>query len=307
MAAVPPFQQTVSGLELWHWRLQARVQTQAAGIDPAEVDWFLCAISSLDSLSLKSGTVQDRPSIELPYNLPTLEALWQTQRLEQRVPVQYLVGRVEWRHLVLQVTPDVLIPRPETELMIDLAVTAVAKSPIGADLARGIWVDLGTGSGAIALSLAQVFPQAQILAVDLSAEALIIAQKNAVRNGLGDRISFLQGSWFEPLTDFSDRLAAVVSNPPYIPSATLPTLQPEVIDHEPTVALDGGVSGLESLKILAEQAPKYLQSQGLWLCETMAEQGEWVKSLLNQRQAYDHIQLFPDLAGLDRFVLAWRR
>lgn len=260
------------------------------------------AVADVDGLALKLGTVQGRSRVTLRFPLAELERRWH-QRLTQRVPVQYLVGETPWRDLTLAVSPAVLIPRPETELMIDLATAAVANSPIGEQLAAGLWVDMGTGSGAIALGLAQTFSAASILAVDFSTEALAIAVENAARVGLNDRIAIYHGSWFEPLAAYRGQLSAVVSNPPYIPSALLPTLQPEV-NHEPTAALDGGDDGLTALRILVNQAPDYLVAGGLWLVETMAGQGEAVKVLLEARGGYRDIHIWLDLAGRDRFVQA---
>jgi release factor glutamine methyltransferase len=164
---------------------------------------------------------------------------------------------------------------------------------------------MGTGSGAIALALAQTFPVAHILAVDLSPDALSIAHQNAFSAGLSDRITFFQGSWFAPLTHYRGQISALISNPPYIPSPLLPTLQPEVIRHEPVVALDGGDDGLTALRILAAQAPEYLVPGGLWLVEMMAEQGESVAALLRAQGGYHDIEIHLDLAGRDRFVQAF--
>ncbi|MBE9111875.1 peptide chain release factor N(5)-glutamine methyltransferase [Nodosilinea sp. LEGE 07298] len=302
---------SVTGHELWAWRESARQAAQTAGVEAREVDWLLLAVADVDGLALKLGTVQGRSQVAMRYPLAELDRRWQ-QRLTQRVPVQYLVGETPWRDLTLAVSPAVLIPRPETELMIDLAAAAIANSPIGDQLAAGVWVDMGTGSGAIALGLAQTFSAASILAVDLSAEALAIAVENATRVGLrdgqspahgGQRITFYHGSWFEPIETYRGQISAVVSNPPYIPSALLPALQPEV-NHEPTAALDGGDDGLTALRILVTQAPNYLVAGGLWLVETMAGQGEIVRELLEAQGGYRDIHIWLDLAGRDRFVQA---
>lgn len=299
-----------SGTDLWAWRQQAIQAAAAAGIAAEEVDWLLEAVADVDRLALRLGTIQTRSRVTLRYPLIELERRWQL-RLTQRVPVQYLVGETPWRDLTLTVSPAVLIPRPETELIIDLAAAAIARSPLRDQLAQGTWVDMGTGSGAIALGLAQAFPAAHILAVDISPEALVIARENADRLGLreeqgpeGQRITFYQGSWFEPLAAYRGQISALVSNPPYIPSALMPTLQPEVVDHEPDAALDGGDDGLTALRLLAAQAPDYLVAGGLWLVEMMAGQGEAVRALLEAQGCYRDIQIWLDLAGRDRFVQA---
>lgn len=293
----------VSGSDLAAWRTRAQRQARSVGIDPEEVDWLLQALSPLDPLSLKLGRLAEAPPIPLALPLAELDRRWQ-QRLQQRVPVQYLAGQTPWRDFTLQVTPAVLIPRPETELIIDLAMAASQEVPA---LGQGLWVDLGTGSGAIALGLARALPEATILAVDQSQAALALAQANAQALGLGDRIRFYQGSWFTPLAAYRGLLSAVVANPPYIPSGLLPSLPPEVIGHEPRSALDGGMDGLEAIATLVTEAPTYLAPGGLWLVEMMQGQGPAVRALLEASGAYRDIQIQLDLAGRDRFTLAWRR
>ncbi|MBD0269967.1 MAG: HemK family protein methyltransferase, partial [Cyanobacteria bacterium Co-bin8] len=198
---------------MWQWWQTARQQAQSTAIDSAEVDWLLRAVSDVDSLALRLGTFKQHPVALVGVSLEGLTELWQ-QRVEQRVPVQYLVGWTSWRDLTLKVSPAVLIPRPETELIIDLALDAIHLSPQAEQLQQGIWVDMGTGSGAIALALAKALPKAQIYAVDISAEALAIARENARLNGLEQRIIFCQGAWFAPLAEIKGQVAALVSNPP---------------------------------------------------------------------------------------------
>jgi release factor glutamine methyltransferase len=187
----------VTGVELWYWRQDAQTLAMEAGIPSAEVDWLLQEVAGLDSLTLRLESFKARSQIELRYPLSVLSQLWH-RRLYERLPIQYLVGVTPWRHFSLNVSPAVLIPRPETEYLIDLAVEAVKNSPTP-QLESGHWADLGTGSGAIALGLADLFKTATIHAVDYSTEALAIAQLNAQQLGLQERIQFHQGSWWEPL------------------------------------------------------------------------------------------------------------
>lgn len=284
---------------LWNWRHQAREQAIAAQISPSEVDWLLAELTDLTPLDMRLETVPTRPTILCAVSLDELEQRWQRRRVD-RVPVQYLAGTTTWRHFSLQVTPDVLIPRPDTEEIIDLALML---TPEATDR-TGHWADLGTGSGAIALGLADAFPQAIVHAVDCSAAALAVAQHNARMNGLGDRIQFHQGSWFEPLAPWRGALRGLLSNPPYIPQSTLATLQPEVVQHEPRQALDGGLDGLDAIRILLQQAPDYLRARGLWLIEMMQGQGSAIAQLLQQSGHYGDIQIHLDLSGNERFVSA---
>ncbi|HHP7244115.1 MAG TPA: peptide chain release factor N(5)-glutamine methyltransferase [Elainellaceae cyanobacterium] len=294
----------VSGPVLWNWRLAASQQAANFDVPIGELDWLLLELTELDRLSLRLGSFKDYPEIGLKIPLTTLSQLWQ-QRIENRTPVQYLAGTAPWRRFALAVSPAVLIPRPETEELIDLAIAHVyARAP---HLAHGHWADLGTGSGAIAIGLADALSDATIHAVDTSPDALAIARHNAQQMGVGDRIQFYQGDWFHPLDSLRGALSGMVSNPPYIPSGIVPNLQPEVAQHEPHVALDGGQDGLDCIRHLVNAAPDYLISGGLWLIEMMAGQGNAITELLEQTGNYHDIQIHRDLAGLDRYAIATRR
>jgi release factor glutamine methyltransferase len=295
---------TVSGSELWQWRQDARKSAVAASVPVEEVDWLLQEVTGLDALGLRLESFKARASIDLRYPLPMLSQLWH-RRLHDRSPIQYLAGVTPWRHFSLSVSPAVLIPRPETEYLIDLAVGAVKNSPTP-QLTEGHWADLGTGSGAIALGLAEAFKAATIHAVDCSADALAVAQLNAQQLGFAQRIQFYQGSWWEPLSALKGQISGMVANPPYIPSSWIPQLQPEVANHEPHLALDGGSDGLDCIRQLIKTSPDYLRSGGVWLIEMMAGQADTVAQLLHQQGSYCHIQIISDLAGIDRFALAYR-
>jgi release factor glutamine methyltransferase len=297
------FSHQIIGSELWAWRSQALRQARSTQIAPAELDWLLQNWCQLDTLALRLGTLATLPAVPARGSLADLQQLWQ-KRLRDRVPVQHLIGHTTWRNFTVQVSPAVLIPRPETELIIDIAITLVSQSSKAAGLQKGFWVDLGTGSGAIAMGLATVFPQATILAVDVSPAALAIAQQNALANGLGDRIQFLCGSWFAPLAPWRGHLAGIVSNPPYIPTATIPTLAPEVAHHDPHLALDGGKDGLVAVNHLIDQGADHLTDEGIWLVELMQHQAPEVIRQLAATHHYTSFQSHPDLAGIDRFVSA---
>lgn len=293
----------VSGLELWQWVNQAKAEARSSDIPLAEIDWLLQELAGLDRLALRLESFKDLPKIELKLSLSELAQLWQ-RRLQERVPVQYLTGVAHWRHFSLKVTPAVLIPRPETELLIDLAVEAVKSYGVNP---KSHWVDLGTGSGAIAIGLACALTNARVYAVDCSSEALAVARLNAENLGFGSRVNFYQGLWWEPLAFLKGQVSGMVSNPPYIPSSTVLTLQPEVVRHEPHLALDGGFDGLDCIRHLVETAPDYLESGGVWLVEMMAGQAEAVADMLESHGSYGKVEIFSDLAGIDRFALAYRR
>ena len=290
----------VSGELLAQWILQAQADAQKAEVPRYELDWFLQGVSHLSQSDLSLGLYRDRAAVPLSHSLDWLTQQWQ-RRLTKRVPVQYLVGETPWRDLMLTVTPDVLIPRPETELIVDI-VQAWADQPSVMSSPQ-VWADLGTGSGAIAIALAKAFPKAQVFAVDISPSALTIAHQNAHRNNVSN-IKFYQGSWFAPLNDWLGKLSGMIANPPYVPSATVLRLDPEVANHEPHQALDGGNDGLNDIRCLVSQAPKFLQPGGLWLTEHMSGQSQEIRTLLTQNHSYQAIQKHQDLAGIDRFVTA---
>ncbi|MEO0847261.1 MAG: peptide chain release factor N(5)-glutamine methyltransferase [Cyanobacteria bacterium J06648_1] len=289
----------ISGRDLSSWYQQAKQAAISSKIDPEEVDWLLQTVTSLTSLDLRLNILGDRSQISSSKSLSELSKLWQ-QRLQERLPVQYLVETVFWRRFQLKVTPAVLIPRPETELIIDIAAKHNRIT-----VASQYWVDLGTGSGAIALGLADIFPTATIHAVDLSPDALEIAQENAQSLNLSN-ICFEQGSWWSPLSSLQGKVTGMVANPPYIPSAQIARLDPEVAQHEPRMALDGGDDGLDDIRHLVATAPLYLVSGGMWLVEIMIDQAAAVVKLLQQQGEYYDIKVLRDLAGVDRFVLAYR-
>jgi release factor glutamine methyltransferase len=282
--------------QLLAWRAQALQAAQAAGIPPQEVELLLrerLGWGSLERLLGRPPTLQGDPLAEV-------EELWR-RRLTERIPLQYLLGRVERAGLSLRVTPAVLIPRPETELLVEQASLWLQSNllPPGSPFA-----DLGTGSGAIAIALAQGHPQLQLLAVDVSPEALAVAAANVADYHLQERVKLLQGSWFAPLDPWRGRLRGLVSNPPYIPTGELAYLMPEVRLHEPRQALDGGEDGLVHLRLLIQKAPDYLAPNSFWAVEVMQGQAPWVAEQLQARGGYQQIQVHRDLAGIERVVSA---
>ena len=293
---------SISGLQLYHWQKAAKKLAIKKEIPPGEVDWLLQEIAGLELLDLRLESFKDKPQIYLRISPKELEELW-NRRVEERVPLQYLTGVSYWRNFTLKVTPAVLIPRPETEELIEIAIASrSSKTPPEAEN----WADLGTGSGAIALGLAEVLTNVTIHAVDTSSEALAVARENAKNCGFVDRIEFYRGYWWEPLEELKGQINGMVANPPYIPSRAIAHLQAEVTKHEPHLALDGGRDGLDCIRYLIETGPIYLKSGGVWLIEMMAGQAELVVELLRSNGNYRQIEIFPDLAGIERFALAYR-
>ncbi len=281
---------------LLEWRIQALNTAKTAGIPIEEVEILLkerLGWGPLQRLMGQAPTQGGDP-------LGDVQALWQ-RRVEERIPLQYLLGKVEWAGLSLQVTPAVLIPRPETELLVEQASLWLQANP----LPQGSYfADLGTGSGAIAIALAHQHPQLQLLAVDASPQALAVAAANIAAHHLQDRVKLLQGSWFAPLDPWRGQLRGLLSNPPYIPSSELPNLMPEVRLHEPRQALDGGEDGLVYLQLLIQVAKDYLAPNSFWAVEVMQGQAPWVAQQLQDMGCYQQIQIHRDLAGIERVVSA---
>ena len=207
-------------------------------------------------------------------------------------PVAYIVGRRGFRHLELRVTPDTLVPRPETELLVELALERL---PAG-QAARA--ADLGTGSGAIALALASERPRASVVATDASAAALAVARDNASELGIGN-VEFREGDWFAPLD--GERFDLVASNPPYIALGD-PHLGQGDLRFEPAAALSSGSDGLDAIRRIARDAPAHLMDGGWLLLEHGWEQGAAVRALLSEAGFMD-VSTAQDLEQRDRVTL----
>ena len=214
-------------------------------------------------------------------------------------PTPYIIGHKEFFGLDFEVTPAAIIPRPETEGLVELAIEAAHKKPSAHSLHI---TDVGTGSGAIAVALASALPDAKITASDNSEEALELAQRNAHRHGVHKRIRFLQSDLLDELTD---RVDVLVANLPYVTTANWKALPPEIRDHEPHQGLDGGPDGLRIIKRLLEQSPDHLAASGVLLAEIGDSQGRAAKAAASAAFPRAAVKIVPDLAGRDR-VLAVR-
>lgn len=218
------------------------------------------------------------------------------RRRAQHEPLQYIVGETEFFGLKLKVDRRALIPRPETEQLVEHVRVARSAS------APALILDLGTGSGAIALALAHAFPQAAVVAVDRSTDALALARENAVSTGLAERVSFLTSDWFEAVP--AGTFDVIVSNPPYLTAEETAQTSLEVRGFEPVDALTAAEDGLADLNKIIVAAPRYLSAGGLLALETGIAQRE---RLLAQTESagFTRREARQDLAGRDRFVLAY--
>lgn len=219
------------------------------------------------------------------------------RRRAQHEPLQYIVGETGFFGLKLKVDRRALIPRPETEQLVEHVAAARAASPPSRIL------DLGTGSGAIALALAQAFPAATIIAIDRSDDALALARENAVSTALAERVTFLSSDWFAAVPP--GVFDVVVSNPPYLTAEETAQTSPEVREFEPTQALTAANGGLADLEKIIAGAPPFLAAGGLLALETGIAQHERLRSVV-QAAGFSRSETKQDLTGRDRFVLAFR-
>jgi release factor glutamine methyltransferase len=225
------------------------------------------------------------------------------ERRKLREPLQYITGSQEFWGLPFKVTPDVLIPRPETEFVVEAALKAVS----GIDMP--VIVDLCTGSGCIAISLAKELPKARVFATDRSDRAVHMARENARKNGVADRIRFLKGDLFGPLEemDLRGRIDGIAANPPYVRSGDLTTLQPEVRDFEPEMALVAGPEGTEIAERIIHQAPEYLKPGGSLIMEMGIGQAAALRKIIEKTHQFGPIGIVKDLAGIERIIVAHKK
>jgi release factor glutamine methyltransferase len=225
-------------------------------------------------------------------------------RRVQREPLQYINGHQEFWGLEFTVTRDVLIPRPETELVIETALDIVEKKDEPFTI-----IDLCTGSGCIAVSLARELGAARIFATDKSGKALDIARGNARRHGVADHIRFLEGDLFEPVDelDLHGQVDIIVSNPPYVPSGDVSMLQAEVRDYEPLMALTAGPDGTEIHQRILDGAPRFLKNKAHLIMEMGIGQSGALADRMQKTGAFDVPDVLKDLAGIERVVVAQKK
>ncbi len=249
-----------------------------------EAEWMLCPVLSLDRVGLYVNF--DKPLTDK--ELAAYRAM--VARRARREPLQYILGTQEFLGMEFQVTSAVLIPRHDTEVLVAEAVTR-------SQGAKKV-LDIGVGSGCIAVALARSMPAAEIFGVEQSPQALELAQKNAERNGV--TVNLVRGSLFEPFE--GQRFDLIVSNPPYIPTADLASLQPEVREYEPRIALDGGADGLDFYRRIIPAAPNYLTLGGWLLFEVGIDQSGQVLALFEKTGRFAELFTAKDQGDVERVV-----
>ena len=289
-----------SGQELLAWRRRQLLRGGRA----ADFDWLLAMEGNLSWAELQRLRIMPESTAALDSTLLDLESLW-SRHLRNHIPLQHLVGRCPWRDFDLQISPAALIPRQETELLIDFALDCLQDHDEGGCISTGLWADLGTGSGALAVALARALPEWHGHAVDLSTAALALARinlNNLTKSGIWQ---LHQGSWWDPLAPWWGQFDLVVANPPYIPSQIVEALDPLVRDHEPRLALCGGEDGLESCRTIVERAPLALSPGGWLLLEHHHDQSDQVLGLMGSVGLVS-CQPRSDLRGVKRFAIGRR-
>jgi release factor glutamine methyltransferase len=279
-------------LEAWSGA-QKRLKT--AGVDSPSIDARLLLEAAAGVARLE--VIGD------PYRPLTAEQAERfdsyVERRSRREPVARILGRKGFWKLLLQVTPEVLTPRPETERVVDIALEAFPE-----ERASFSMLDLGVGSGAILLSVLAERPAAKGLGVDISEAALATARDNAASLGLAERATFLRTDWTQGLPD--EAFDLVTSNPPYIPTGDIEGLEPEVSAHEPHLALDGGPDGLSAYRVLAPEILRVLKPEARFAVEIGWDQGPAVKALFEQAGAQD-LRVVRDLSDRDRVVAGCKK
>jgi release factor glutamine methyltransferase len=283
-------------LFVWIRGAASKIESIGAGNPRLEAEYLMAAALGVPRIQL--WLIDGAPA---PDAIGRFEAL--LARRLAREPLQYVLGTAEFAGLTLEVGPGVFIPRSETEVLVERVETRL-RARFGGCAAAPRILDVGTGSGAILLALMERFPDATGVGVDVTAEALVWARRNAVRMGMDARVRFVEGDLLGAVGS-NERFDAVISNPPYVTRREMEQLAPEIRDHEPAVALDGGEDGLDLLRRLIPQAPARLSSGGLLALEIGITQGEAVRDILSNGP-WHGIEIHPDLAGRPRVVLVER-
>ena len=257
---------------------------------------LLDCLGGIPTNDLNSLNINIEDTLYLKKNLKYLESIWE-DHLFKFSPIQYLCGVTFWRDLKLTVTEKVLIPRSETELIVDIVFKIFGKKS-----QKLFFAELGTGSGAISIALSLAYPLSNGIATDIDLGALEIAKENYKNSSGQSNLKFYCGHWWTPLKKFEGKLDVAISNPPYIPQVIYEKLPKEVKNFEPKVALLGGEDGLKHIREIIQKAPLFLREDGWLILENHFDQGEKVKELLI-RNKFSSVEIINDLSGIGRFTI----
>ncbi len=283
---------SISVKEFLFWK---KTQLSKGG-DHQSLALLLDSIGGISNSDLNLSRIKSRDNLYLKKNLSYLESLWDDHLLNSS-PIQYLCGITFWRDLKLEVTDKILIPRPETELIVDIVFKIFGKKS-----QKLFFAELGTGSGAISIALALAYPLWDGIATDIDQDVLEIANKNYMNCSDQSNLKFSCGHWWNPLESLKGKIDLVISNPPYIPKETYEKLPEEVKNFEPKIALLGGEDGLKHISEIIQKAPFFLREKGWLILENHFDQGEKVKQLLIKNK-FKSVEIVNDLSGVGRFTI----
>jgi release factor glutamine methyltransferase len=279
-------------------RALERLARAAVHAPDREAEWLL-----LHALGIPAAAFWSEPRAPIdPDRWALLDAL--LARRERREPIQLLLGEVPFHGISLVVEPGVFVPRPETEALVEALLEAIRERMA---VREGRLLDWGTGTGAIAVAVAKALPAWRVVAADRSDRARALAGRNAARNGVGDRVQVIEADLGapEPAPIAGGPFDVVVSNPPYVRRGDIAGLMPEVRDHDPLEALDGGADGLDAFRSLARGMPAWLRAGGLLALEIGADQADNVMGIFSV--PIQDARVLPDRAGLPRIIIGTMR
>ena len=283
---------TVSAEKFYLWK---KKQISKGG-DSQALYLLIDLLGGLSHKKLNLLKIKSEDKVKLKISLDLLEFFWD-KHLNTSIPIQYLCGISYWRDLKLEVSNKVLIPRPETELIIEIISERFKNND-----EKITFVDLGTGSGAISIALALLNPNWNGIATDIDKDAIELASKNFTRNSKQSNLIFYHGNWWDPLRNFQGQIDLAIANPPYIPKDTYKILPLGVKNFEPKNALLGGEDGLDHINEIVQKAPLYLKHKGWLFIENHFDQGSRVKKLFLENR-FTEVKVLKDFSGIGRFTI----
>ncbi len=286
----------ISAKQLLLWKNQQL----SKGGDKESLSLLLEAKGGISSRELSFLNLDPKKNLLLNEKLSLIESIWDKHLLSS-TPIQYLCGFTFWRDLKLEVTEKVLIPRPETEILVDIVLKLFNKN-----FKKLFFAELGTGSGAVSISLSLVNSSWNGIATDIDQNALDIAEKNFMSSSNKSNLKFCCGNWWTPLEKYKGEFDFVISNPPYIPKEIYKKLPREVKNFEPEVALVGGEDGLRHIRQIIKFAPQFLKEKGWLILENHFDQGVKVRQLFLENK-FKFVEVINDYSGIGRFTIGrWK-
>ena len=285
----------ISGNTFLKWRKTMILK----GGRKVDFDWLLDIAAGVSWRKLQNIILHPEQCFSLGFPIEEIEFIWESH-LRDNTPLQYLISKCPWRDFELEVSANALIPRQETEFLIDFALKKVN------NINSGRWADLGTGSGPIAISLAKALPNWKGHAVDISIDALELAKRNLELLAPNSKVKLSIGEWWEPLQRWWGSFDLVLSNPPYIPSDLIEDLEPVVKNHEPRIALDGGADGMFASKQIIFGALNGLAKGGWLILEHHYDQSEKIIKFMKEI-GMGEVSFEKDLNGIKRYAICCKQ